>query len=92
MGVMGNVPLPGFLARPLEWCGRWSWGLYLGHITVFEAAHMYGKFPEAGPLWGRVEYGVFLLLVGAGLALSGDALRRSALPRLRSAVRSKLAT
>jgi peptidoglycan/LPS O-acetylase OafA/YrhL len=92
LGVMGNAPMPRFIARPLEWCGRWSWGLYLGHIVVFEAAHMVGKNPESGPTWGRLEYGVFLLLVGALLALTGDALRRVALLRLRAAAPSKIAT
>jgi peptidoglycan/LPS O-acetylase OafA/YrhL len=80
------------LARPLEWCGRWSWGLYLGHIVVFEAAHMLGKFPENGPTWGRLEFGAFLLWSGAILALTGDALRRTALLRLRSDAPSKLVT
>jgi peptidoglycan/LPS O-acetylase OafA/YrhL len=76
LGVCANVPLPALLARPLEWCGRWSWGIYLGHIVVFEAAHMVRKFPEAGGGSERVLYGAFLLLAGAVLALSGDALRR----------------
>ena len=92
LGVMGNAPLPKFIARPLEWCGRWSWGLYLGHIVVFDAVHMIGKNPESGPTWGRLEFGVFLLLTGILLALSGDALRRVGLQRLRAAAPSKLPT
>jgi peptidoglycan/LPS O-acetylase OafA/YrhL len=92
LGVMGNLPLPATVAKALEWCGRWSWGLYLGHIVVFEAAHMIGKFPEAGTTWRRVEYGLFLLWAGAMLALGGDALRRMALLKLRSDTPTKLTT
>ncbi len=76
LGFFANVPLPALVARPLEWCGRWSWGLYLGHVVVFEVAHMLKKFPESGLTAERVLYGAFLLFSGAVLALSGNALRR----------------
>ncbi len=80
VGLAANVPIPGRAAAPLEWCGRHSWGLYLGHVFVFEVAHMLGEFPEAGPGSGRWLYGVFLLASGAVLVAAGNlALRARAL-------------
>jgi peptidoglycan/LPS O-acetylase OafA/YrhL len=88
LGVMGNVPLPGVVARPLEWCGRFWWGIYLGQIVVVAAVQMLRKSPEAGPPWGRVEYGVVLLVAGVALTLTGDAVRKWVLSRIRAAAPS----
>jgi peptidoglycan/LPS O-acetylase OafA/YrhL len=85
LGAMTHLRLPAALAWPLEWCGRHSWGLYLGHVVVFEIMHMYGHFPEVGPSSGRWLYGLFLFLAGATLTVVGEIARRSIPDRLRTA-------
>lgn len=65
-------PLTAFLA----WCGRWSWGIYLGHMLVHEVLHLVAVAPEGGPDAVRVAYALFLFLCGVALATSGQWVRR----------------
>jgi len=68
----GNVVL-----RMLAFCGRASWGIYMGHVLVHEILHLAGVAPETGPDVLRVAYAMFLLALGIVLVLGIDRMRRS---------------
>jgi peptidoglycan/LPS O-acetylase OafA/YrhL len=61
----------------LEWCGRWSWGLYLGQLLVHEITRTLGYRPEVGPSHHRWAYFALLLLGAITLSYGGAALRRA---------------
>lgn len=85
VGILSNLRVPGFVAAPLEWCGRHSWGLYLGHVAVFEILHMLDVFPEGGPPSIRWTYGAFLLATGAILVAAGNLASKLAPTGVRAA-------
>lgn len=71
-----------FPLRFLAFCGRASWGIYLGHLFVHEFFHLAWLAPETGPQWVRLIYALILLGLGIALAVAGDRLRRAARPRV----------
>jgi peptidoglycan/LPS O-acetylase OafA/YrhL len=71
-----------FPLRFLAFCGRASWGIYLGHLFVHEFIHLGRIAPETGPDWVRFIYAALLLFTGIGLAVAGDRLRKAARPRV----------
>ncbi len=76
LGLLQWKPPGGGVGRFLAWCGRWSWGLYLGHLFVYDTALLAGFDPGN---WGnpdRVMYGLILLASGSAIAVSVDRLAR----------------
>jgi peptidoglycan/LPS O-acetylase OafA/YrhL len=76
LGLFRWVPLPQLARRILAWCGRSSWGIYLGHLLVHELIHIAGYTPEREPQVARALYAALLLGSGAALAVAGDWVRR----------------
>lgn len=69
-------PLRGKLVlRFAEFCGRASWGIYIGHVLVFEIVHLLGHAPETGAEALRVAFAVSLLLVSVGLVVTLGRMR-----------------
>ena len=62
------------LATGLAWCGRHSWGLYLGQLLVHEITHLYSS-PETSSAPARCGYFLFLLIGGTILVWVGGWLR-----------------
>lgn len=76
LGGFRWVKVPLLIERPLIWCGRFSWGIYLGHLFVHESLHMHHIDPERWDDMERLVYAAFLLAAGALLAVSADWARR----------------
>lgn len=76
LGLLRWARLPGLVMRPLAWCGRFSWGIYLGHLLVHESLHMHHVDPERWGDGGRLVYAAFLLAMGVALAAAGHGARR----------------
>jgi peptidoglycan/LPS O-acetylase OafA/YrhL len=76
LGLLRWFPPPAIITRLLAVCARWSWGLYLGHICVYELSLLAGYGFFRGPLPQRLAFGVALLALGSSLAVGGDALRK----------------
>jgi peptidoglycan/LPS O-acetylase OafA/YrhL len=76
LGLLSWFPPPAVIARALALCGRWSWGLYLGHICVYEISLLPGYGYAGGPLSERLLFYVAMLTLGAGLAVAGHELRK----------------
>jgi peptidoglycan/LPS O-acetylase OafA/YrhL len=69
------APLRGLTAF-LGWCGRWSWGIYLGHVLVLEVVFLLGAAPQNGTNLVRGIYWLALFAAGGTLALGADAANR----------------
>lgn len=82
LGLLRWTPLPHFVRQSLAWCGRWSWGIYIGHILVYEAALLVRIQWEVGGLQQRMKDYMILLASGIGLAVLAERLRSFAAPRL----------
>ena len=80
LGLLTWFPPPEIATRVLALCGRWSWGLYLGHITIYELSLLAGYGFAGGTLPERVAFGASMLTLGAGLAAVGDQLRKRLAP------------
>jgi surface polysaccharide O-acyltransferase-like enzyme len=77
LGVLRHARLPAFLGLLLERAGRASWGIYLGHVLVFEMVHLSGRAPEVTDVPYRPCYAVLLLGAGALAAWAGARLREA---------------
>jgi peptidoglycan/LPS O-acetylase OafA/YrhL len=62
--------------RFLAFCGKASWGIYLGHLLVHELVHLARIAPETSTDGVRDGYGLFLLASGIGLAVLGGKVRK----------------
>ncbi|HEY6561679.1 MAG TPA: acyltransferase [Polyangiaceae bacterium] len=76
LGLLSWFPPPAIITRVLALCGRWSWGLYLGHICVYELSLLPGYGFAGGPLPQRLAFYVAMLALGSGLAVAGNELRK----------------
>jgi peptidoglycan/LPS O-acetylase OafA/YrhL len=65
-----------FFLRFLAFCGRASWGIYVGHALAFELLHLEGIAIETGPSGWRITYAVLLLVIGISLAVVSRLLWR----------------
>ena len=74
LGLLGWRKLPEIVGRPLAWCGRASWGIYLGHLLVHELVQFSGHYFFVGPMIERAIYAAILLGSGVLLAFSGAKL------------------
>jgi surface polysaccharide O-acyltransferase-like enzyme len=79
LGLLQHLPLPRLLGEPLSLAGRWSWGLYLGHLWVHEALHLGGIEFELSSQRIRAQYALILLILGALVAILGALLRSAGL-------------
>jgi peptidoglycan/LPS O-acetylase OafA/YrhL len=82
LGFFRFVPLPELVRQFLAWCGRRSWGLYLGHLLVHEIVQIAGFSPFTGAPGVRAAYALALLIAGAALVLCGAAVERRLRARL----------
>jgi surface polysaccharide O-acyltransferase-like enzyme len=88
LGLFRWVPLPAPLGRALVGCGLSSWGIYLGHLFVYELVHLAGFAPETGPQAQRALYAAGLLASGAAIAAALDwFMRRVKAPLVARAAR-----
>lgn len=82
LGLLRWTPLPSLIRRVLAWFGHWSWGIYIGHILVYEVLATLRFVWEAGDNQERMKDYVVLLAGGIGLAVLGQRLRSFAAPRI----------
>ena len=81
------------LLRFVGFCGRASWGIYIGHVLVYELFGLAGAAPQTGPEAVRVAYAALLLSAGIVLAVAFERIRRVVLrgahqwPLTRAALR-----
>jgi peptidoglycan/LPS O-acetylase OafA/YrhL len=76
LAVLASVPLPAAVAAPLAWCGRASWGIYLGQMLIHDGLHGLDLHPEAAPLAMRWLYAGALLVGAVTLTVVGGDVRR----------------
>jgi peptidoglycan/LPS O-acetylase OafA/YrhL len=78
LAAIALLPAASNLARALAWCGRASWGIYLGQMLIHDGLHAFALRPEEAALGARWAY--FACLLGGAVALVaiGTAVRRAA--------------
>ena len=76
LGLARWLPLPAIVQRGLAWCGRWSWGIYLAHLLLYEVTSIAGFIPSLYPQSVRGLFAVFLFVFGTALAVASDRVAR----------------
>ncbi len=74
--VMSRVTATGQLDRALSWCGRYSWGLYIGQMLIHSTAFMVRLYPSEAPIIARWIYFLALVIGAIVLVRIGEGLRR----------------
>lgn len=72
LGVAEWVRLPRRVGQALTWCGRHSYGLYLGHVLVHESLLLYDVPIPPKSHFLRFAYAGSLIAGGAALTLLGN--------------------
>jgi peptidoglycan/LPS O-acetylase OafA/YrhL len=76
LGLLHWARVPTLVRDFLGWCGRWTWGIYLGHLLIFELMRI-GRFEPAELSDAlRLGYAALLFVGGVVLALGADSLYR----------------
>jgi len=74
--LISGVGVWGPVASALAWCGRSSWGIYLGQMIVHNGFHIFGHRLETSAMANRWVYFVCLFVGAVGFVTIGNAIRQ----------------